>query len=123
MNIFKLKINSVCQKTSCLDGKIQFRGMLKKMIVRFTGVNERLFFLTQRRKWNFPPNTKLGEVIICSKNFCSKNITINLPKIRLNNSYQRLKPEYFLDKFFGATSLKLLLKHTLTFVFLCFKAL
>jgi len=40
-----------------LDGKIQFRGVLKKMIVRFTGVNERLFFLTQRRKWCFRPNT------------------------------------------------------------------
>ena len=46
-------INSVCQKTSCLDGKIQFRGVLKKMILRFTGVNERLFFLTQRRKGVF----------------------------------------------------------------------
>jgi len=40
-----------------LDGKIQFRGVLKKMIARFTGVNERLFFLTQRRKWSFRPNT------------------------------------------------------------------
>jgi len=40
-----------------LDGKIQFRGVLKKMIVRFTGVNEQLFFLTQRRKWSFRPNT------------------------------------------------------------------
>jgi len=48
---------SVCPKTRCLDGKIQFRGVLKKMIVRFTGVNERLFFLTQRRKWSFRPNT------------------------------------------------------------------
>jgi len=51
-------LHSVCPKTRCLDGKIQFRGVLKKMIVRFTGVNERLFFLTQRRKWSFRPNTK-----------------------------------------------------------------
>jgi len=51
-------LNSVCPKTRCLDGKIQFRGVLKKMMVRFTGVNERLFFLTQRRKWSFRPNTK-----------------------------------------------------------------
>jgi len=50
-------IRNVCPKTSCLDGKIQFRGVLKKMIVRFTGVNERLFFLTQRRKWSFRQNT------------------------------------------------------------------
>jgi len=48
---------SVCPRTRCLDGKILFRGVLKKMIVRFTGVNERLFFLTQRRKWSFRPNT------------------------------------------------------------------
>ena len=33
-------INSVCSKTSCLDEKIQFRGVLKKMIVRLIGVNE-----------------------------------------------------------------------------------
>jgi len=51
-------LSSVCPKTRCLDGKIQFRSVLKKMIVRFTGVNERLFFLTQRRKWSFRPNTK-----------------------------------------------------------------
>jgi len=46
-----------------LDGKIQFRGVLKKMIVRFTGVNERLFFLTQRRKWSFRPNTTYSQYI------------------------------------------------------------
>ncbi len=40
------KLYSVCPKTMCLDGKLQFRGMSKKMIVRFTGVNERSFFLT-----------------------------------------------------------------------------
>jgi len=51
-------LNSVFPKTRCSDGKIQFRGVLKKMIVMFTGVNERLFFLTQRRKWSFRPNTK-----------------------------------------------------------------
>ena len=39
-----MRLYSVCPKTRCLDGKIQFRGVLKKMIVRFTGVNERLFF-------------------------------------------------------------------------------
>ncbi len=39
-------IISVCPKTMCLDGKLQFRGMSKKMIVRFTAVNERSFFLT-----------------------------------------------------------------------------
>jgi len=47
---------SVCPKTICLDGKIQGQGSVKKMIVRFAGVNERLFFLTQRRKWSFRPN-------------------------------------------------------------------
>ncbi len=39
-------VYSVCPETMCLDGKLQFRGMSKKMIVRFTGVNERSFFLT-----------------------------------------------------------------------------
>jgi len=52
------QLSSVCPKSRCLNGKIQFRGVLKKMIMRFTGVNERLFFLTQRRKWSFRPNTK-----------------------------------------------------------------
>jgi len=36
-----------------LDGKIQFRGVLKKMIVRFTGVNERLFFFDTTTKMEF----------------------------------------------------------------------
>jgi len=35
-----LVLNSVCPKTSCLDGKIQFRGVLKKMVVRFIELNE-----------------------------------------------------------------------------------
>jgi len=52
----KMFLIGVCPKTRCLDGKIQFRGVLKKMIVGFTEVNERLFFLTQRRKWSFRPN-------------------------------------------------------------------
>ena len=49
-------LSSACPKTSCLDGKIQFRGMLKKMIVKFTGINDRLFFLAERQKWSFRPN-------------------------------------------------------------------
>ena len=39
------RLIGVCSKASCLDGKIQFRGVVKKMIVRFTGVNKQLFFL------------------------------------------------------------------------------
>jgi len=52
-----VEVFSVCPETSCLDEKIQFRGVLKKMTLRVTGVNERLFYLTQRRKWRFRPNT------------------------------------------------------------------
>jgi len=44
MCFIEIYLLGVCPKTICLDGKIQFRGVLKKMIVRFTGVNERLFF-------------------------------------------------------------------------------
>jgi len=54
------EVRSVRPKTRRLDGKIQFLGVVKKMIVSFTGGDERLFFLTQRRKWSFWPNTKQG---------------------------------------------------------------
>ena len=45
----KIELISVCPKTRCLDGKIQFRGV----IVRFTGVNERLLFFDTTTKMEF----------------------------------------------------------------------
>ena len=49
----RAKPRSFCPKTSCLDGKIRFWGVLKKMIVRFTGLIARLFFFDTATKMEF----------------------------------------------------------------------
>jgi len=62
------------------------------MIVRFIGVNERLFFLTQRRKWSFRPNTIYRLYLLKSRKACTFLEIVKMENNPIVESFAAISP-------------------------------